>query len=203
MSLILSIKELGNKAQKFKPLLLFVVKAVSVYTILNLCYIGYVGLADPRGTYTLPEFMQSWNLVFGITQAHIWVSSLVLNIVGYETVNYDTTLLIKGASGVRIAFACLGIKLWIALIALIMSFPIQVASAFKKQLMGAAFGVLVIFLLNIVRIVSIILTNHYDNRMIDTIHDAFNNVVYVFIFVYFLLWINYFSKVSKSKVGKS
>jgi exosortase/archaeosortase family protein len=191
MSLILSIKELGNKAQKFKPLLLFVVKAVSVYTILNLCFIGYVGLADPRGTYTLPEFMQSWNLVFWITQAHIWVSSLVLN------------MLIKGASGVRIAFACLGIKLWIALIALIMSFPIQVASAFQKQLMGAAFGVLVIFLLNIVRIVSIILTNHYDNRMIDTIHDAFNNVVYVFIFVYFLLWINYFSKVSKSKVGKS
>jgi len=194
MSVLLTVKELSNKTQKFRPLLLFVVKAVSVYTILNVLYTGYVGLADPRGTYTLPSFLQSWNLVLLITQAHTWVSSLVLNLMGYETAVFDKTLLIKGASGVRIVFACLGIKLWIALIALIMSFPIQVASAFKKQLLGAALGVMVIFLMNIVRVVSIILTNHYNNSMTQTIHDVFNNVVYVFIFVYFLLWINYFSK---------
>lgn len=198
MSLILSIKELSNKTQKFKPLLLFVVKAVSVYTILNILFTGYVGLADPRGAYTLPEFMQSWNLILLITQAHIWVSSIVLNLMGYDTVMFGKTLLIKGASGVRIEFACLGIKLWIALVALIMSFPIQVASAFRKQLMGAALGVFIIFLMNIVRVVSIILTNHYNNSMTQTIHDVFNNVVYVFIFVYFLLWINKFGASSRA-----
>ncbi len=183
-----------QKLKTYKPLLIFIISAGAVYFILKYLYLGYVGLADPKGRYDMSAFFGDYNLVMLITKAHTHLSALILGLIGYETVTSGKLLLIKGASGVRIHYACLAVELWIALIALIVSYPIAVGNATRWKSLGVVFGVGTIFLMNNVRIISIVLTNHYNNSMTHTIHDIFNYVVYVFIFVFFLAWINYFAK---------
>lgn len=190
-----------QKLKTYKPLLIFILSAGAVYFILKYLYLGYVGLADPNGHYDLSQFFGDYNLVMLITKAHSYVSAFVLGLIGYETIVSGKLLLIKGASGVRIHYACLAIELWIALIALIITYPIHVAKAYWWKLAGVLAGVGSIFLMNNVRIITIVLTNHYNNSMTHTIHDIFNYVVYVFIIVFFLGWVNYFSK--RQDVGHS
>lgn len=175
-------------------MLVFTGMVLGLYFLLKYLYLGYVGLADPDGRYDLSDFFGGYNLVMIITQAHTQVSAFVLGLAGYETITNGKLLLIKGASGVRIHYPCLAVELWIALIALVMAYPIRVARAWWWKLGGVLLGVSIIFLLNNVRIISIVLTNHYHNSMTQTIHDIFNYVVYAFIIVFFLLWVNYFSK---------
>lgn len=197
--LILSYKEKLQKYSKYKPLLLFLVKAVCIYLVLKYLYLGYVGLADPKGTYNLEDFFGDFNLVIIITKVHTFISSMFLEMIGYDTIRSGKYLLIKGASGVKIEYACLGVELWITLIALIMSFPIYVKMAFQIKLLGALAGVLGIFLLNNIRIISIVLTNHFNHSMTQSIHDIFNYTVYIFIFIFFISWISYFSNKEKNR----
>lgn len=175
-------------------MLFFISMVAGIYLLLKYLYLAYVGLADPNGRYDLSGFFGAYNLVMLITLAHTQVSAFLMELMGYDIVTYDKFLLIRGASGVRVEYPCLAVELWIALIALVMAYPIRVARAWWWKLGGVLLGVSIIFLLNNIRIISIVLTNHYHNSMTQTIHDIFNYVVYAFIIVFFLLWVNYFSK---------
>ncbi len=187
--------------RKYKPLLIFIVSVVVLYFALKYLYLGYVGLADPNGRYDLSGFFGDYNLVMLITRAHTHLSAFILGLIGYETITSGKLLLIKGASGVRVEYPCLAVELWIALIALIVAYPIHVTKAYWWKLGGIFIGVAIIFLMNNIRIIAIVLTNHYNNSMTHTIHDIFNYVVYVFIIVFFLVWVNYFAK--RQSIGRS
>jgi len=184
----------------YKPLLLFLVKAVCIYGVLTLLYMGYVGLADPKGTYDLSPFFGDYNLIVWITEMHVYTSQMVLNLFGYSTNTPDwKTLFITGANGVRVEYACLGVELWIASIALLFAYPIAVAKPLKVKIVGSLVAIGIIFLLNIARIVSIILTNYYNHSMTQTIHDTFNKGVYLLIILGFYLWISKFGQKTAHK----
>lgn len=188
----LSLNDRLVQIKPYKQLLLFPVKAVCIYYVLKYLYLGYVGLVDPKGTYDYSVFFEDWNLITFITDMHILVSDVILNLIGYATEVKENTLHIKGSNGVRIHYACLGIELWISLIALVFSYPISITKIWQTRLIGALVGIFVIFLFNNIRVVTIILTNHYNHDIVHAIHDGFNYVVYTFIFVFFYFWINAF-----------
>lgn len=178
---------------KYKPLLLFIVKAITIYYVLQFLFLAYVGLADPRGTYDFTEIFGDFNLIYWITKLHVIASEWVLNLCSFDTESTWKILRIKHSGGVMIEYACLGVEVWIAFIALIFAYPIKVNRPLLYKSIASVIGVLIIFLLNVGRMVAIILIGHYRSDFkIQTVHDIFNYVVYSLIFVLFALWIHHF-----------
>jgi exosortase/archaeosortase family protein len=186
------------KLKKYKPLLLFLVKAVSFYYGILYLFLGYVGLADPRGSFTLPGFLQDYNLILMLTRSYVVCSEFVVNLLGYATESSTKILRIAGSGGVRIEFACLGVELWIAFIALILAYPVSLKRKNLVRFLTCAAGITIIYLLNVVRVTTILLTNYYSKGMTSVIHDIFNYGVYILIFIGFGIYISRTSKAGHS-----
>lgn len=172
-----------------KPLLLFFVKAVLVYTVLHYLYLGYVGLADPKGDYDWSGKFGNFNFILIITRSLVVSSEGILNIFGYDTVSGIKTLRIVPSAGVLIEYACLGVELWIAFIALIATYPVSMPNKWKWRAFYILAGIFLIHLLNVVRVSAITLASFYSFGDIQLIHDVFNIAVYILIFLGFLYWI--------------
>lgn len=181
-----------------KPLLLFLTKAVLVYSVLHYLYLGYVGLADPKGEYDFSRFFGSFNLILLITKSLVISSEFILDIFGYETISGTKTLRIPPSGGVLIEYACLGVELWIAFITLIATYPVSISDKWKWRAFYILAGIFLIHLLNVIRVTAITLSSYYNFKDIDLIHDQFNLIVYIVIFLGFLYWIKQTSDGTKS-----
>lgn len=185
--------KIANIYYRYKPGLWFMLKVAGIYFGLYLPYRIYVGLSYPGGALQLPDFLKEFDFVVGLMKLYVLISEIALNFLGYATVSYGNVLKISGAGGVRVEYACLGVELWIALIALLFAYPIPVKGSTKLKTIACLFGIIGIFFLNVIRIVSIVLTNHHSYHMTTLIHDMFNYGVFILIFLFFLLWVRKFN----------
>jgi len=125
------------------------------------------------------------------------VSSFILATLGFELIpstllgEYVRTLGIDGTHGVWIGNSCVGLQL----LALFAGFIIAYPGPVKKKLLFIPFGLVTIYLINILRIVGLCIITLYAPEMLDFNHHyTFTITVYAYIFLLWIIWVNRYSK---------
>lgn len=172
-----------------KDIIILFIKTLGIYTILSVFFYCYVGVLDPQGDYYSP-FLAKYSLVEFLLKALIYPIVWVLELLGYDVVNYNNNVSIAHEKGILIYHACLGIDIMIAYVSLVCGFP------GKKKIQYLFFGIIFIHILNIIRMLAIILMIRTNPLFADTAHDLFNYIGYASIIGLFYFWVTrygYFS----------
>jgi len=170
-----------------RKIILFPIFAFVIYYCLKEAFWAYAGLVDPGGEAYSP-FLSKYSLIQLILYCLIYPMKFILNIMGYQTFNTHNIIAIKGSGGVGIQFPCLGVEMMIALVALIIAYPIK-----RKKLLFIVLGILAIHLLNIARLLSIVFVSYYSPGKVNMFHNYFNDIAYIIAFLFFYVWLSYVS----------
>lgn len=162
---------------------------VRFLVIFSLCYFGtlaVIGLAAPGDMYS-PFIARYLDFVSWIKTSLVKGTAAFASIFGYETYEVPNHIIrIKGGTGVRIAYSCVGYGVY--------SFWFAYAMAshehFKRKLAWAVMGILLLWLINVVRIglLLIALNRNWPMPLGLDHHTWFNIVAYIFIFLMILLF---------------
>jgi len=162
------------KSNKFR----FVLLGAVIYLVWLLVY--HLGIKE----YT------NWD--YNLNYTIVYLSREIFGLFGVETfmeIESDHVLLIKNLSthkGVWVGDNCNGFKLFSIFSIFIIAFPGNQNSKFWF----IPFGLIVIHLANIIRVMSLLLINDYNPAYLDFNHNyTFTVFVYGIIFLLWLLWI--------------
>jgi exosortase/archaeosortase family protein len=152
----------------------------------------YVGIISTGGHYYSPFLARYFNFPYWLTIAVAKGSALFLQLSGYSVHQAKAAnISINGATGVTIAWPCLGvapISLWIAFVA---------AHRYKisYKLKWVITGILIIFLINVLRIAVIVLSNYHKWFYLEhfNAHTSFNILAYAVILLMMFLFIKNFN----------
>ena len=169
--------------KEFKPALLFLAKFLAVYFLGNIIYGLYIesfgSVADP---------MTSW-----VSEQ----TAIFLRLVGTnsETLADDfapkVRLLLDGRSVVSIYEGCNGLNVMIIFVAFLVAY----AGNLKRLLWFIPFGLLVIHLMNLSRIILLFFVAEYHKSYLYFTHKyLFTAVIYVGILILWYWWITKLSK---------
>jgi len=166
-------------------------KLIAAYVFFSICFYGYVGLIDSRGSVYSP-FLAEYSLIDGILIVLIYPCVWILELLGFTSKQSGNFVGIENGIVVYIAFACLGIKIMIAHTSLMLAFP------GKQKIKFWLLGILSIHALNIIRVVTIILMYNHDRGVVHLTHDLFNYFGYGCVCLFFYLWYSKYGDFQKS-----
>lgn len=116
------------------------------------------------------------------------VSAGIVSFFGESVFYYGRVLGITGASGIEVVDGCNGI----AAIGLFLGFIFAYPGEWTPRLIFSLFGIAVIYLTNIFRIVSLTYIQVYWPSIFDFSHDySTTTIFYVVIFILWMIWANY------------
>jgi len=164
-----------------KPYLYIALKLIAAYAFFSICFYGYVGLIDSRGS-VYSHFLAEYSLIDGILVGLIYPCVWILELLGFTSRHSGNCVGIENGIVVYIAFACLGIKIMIAHTSLLIAFP------GKQKIKFWVIGILAIHALNIIRVTTIVLMFNHDRGVEDLTHDLFNYFGYACVCLFFYLW---------------
>lgn len=153
-----------------------------------------IGLAAP-GKYYSPFIENYLDYVSGLKQSMIWAVGKLAALLGYETYQLpDYIIRIKQGAGVKIAMSCVGYGVYSFWAAYVMVND----GSFKRKAIWAVGGLLLLWLINVIRITAVLIAVQNGNAMplgIDH-HTWFNIIAYGFIFL--MIW-KYERRMKKAK----
>jgi len=177
---------------KNKAIIVFLVKFFATYFILFGAYSYYLNQTQQKTdifvcspiTNTVAEHVYLLSEMLGY-DAEIEQHSEELSIKYYLNGDYVSRI-IEGCSSVSI-------------IILFLSFIIAFSGSLKSTLLFGLFGSLLIYVVNILRIIAIsILYSKYPEYQ-DILHDlVFPSIIYGLTFMLWVTWVKYFSKLNKN-----
>lgn len=131
----------------------------------------------------------------------ILLSSGILKLLGYQLItapvlNENIRIGIDGTYGLYIADSCAGITLFALFTGFIIAYPGPII----KKLIFIPLGLVTIHLINVLRITGLcIITFHAPEYLDFNHHYTFTIIVYIYVFLLWVLWVN-IVKNSKSQV---
>jgi exosortase/archaeosortase family protein len=130
------------------PFIIYLLKFISLFSILYYCTIAVIGLAAPGGYYI--SFIENYlNYVSWLRFSLLHAAKEVLYILGFTTCIVNIyTLHFESGKGVHIGFDCLGygvMSFWAA-------FIIANDGSISKKIKWAAVGLIVLWCINVLRI---------------------------------------------------
>ncbi len=175
---------------------------LALFLLMKEGFYVYVGLTTPGGRLFFPFLANYVNIPWWLTLLVSKFSKLLLELCRYDVYQLNpANITIAGSRGVTIAWGCLGIgaiSLWIAFIA---------AHFYpgKQKLKWMFAGVLFIFILNILRIMMIALSNHYNWQYLQSFnaHSTFNILTYAIIVIMMLVFAARYNKQTKQPREKT
>lgn len=165
----------------------FILKASLLYA---LCYFIY--------EFVIKRFTQLDQLFIRLI---INLCKSVLNLMGYETfaskeVNDFQVFGIDGSNGVWIGGPCNGITLMFLFAIFVIAYP----GNKKAKLWYLPLGVAIVYIINIIRIISLALMAYYAPQYLDFNHTyTFTFIAYSVVFGLWMLWVNKFSNTNYSE----
>jgi exosortase/archaeosortase family protein len=167
-----------------------------LYLVLKYGFYLYVGFVTPGGKlfFSFPE--RYLNFPYWLTVAVAKLSKLLLEICGYAVYQKNAAnITIEGSRGVTLAWGCLGagaISLWIAFIT-----AHRTKDGYKLKWIVA--GCLLIFIVNILRIDMIALSNYYNWKYFQSFnaHTSFDALTYAIILLIMLVFVISYNKKKK------
>ena len=169
-----------------------------IFFILYYGFIIYVGLSTPGGKI-YSSFLYSYlNIPDWMSMFVAKASTLLLKILGYDAYQKSAVnVSIHRSRGVTIAWGCIGMAvmfLWFA-------FIVAHRANFIYKLKWIAAGIILIFLFNIIRITSIVLSYFYNWTYIQSFnaHSTFNFITYIIVILLMGLFIFNYNKMEKKR----
>ncbi len=143
-------------------------------------------------SHKLTFYGSLWNFFYHIfLKSVLAVSKIGLSLLGYDFVSGYNSLAIVGSYGVIIGNPCVGFGLSYGFTALIVSYP----GSWTKKLWFIPLGVFTILIINSARIIALTAGIFKTGSFMQMeSHDLFNNVIYIFIFLLWLIWIKVINK---------
>jgi exosortase/archaeosortase family protein len=162
------------------PFIIYLVRFIGIFCILFYGTIGVIGLTSPGGYYS--SFIDHYfNYVAWLRSSLLYGAKTVLSFWGFETYERDIyNLQMPGGRGVHIAFDCLGygvMSFWAA-------FIIANEGSFIKKVKWIAGGLLLIWVINVLRIslLLVAINKHWGMPLGLNHHTWFNIAAYSCIF---------------------
>lgn len=116
------------------------------------------------------------------------VSAGILSFFGESVFLYDRVVGISGVPGVEIVDGCNGI----AAIGLFLGFIFAYPGRWIPRILFSIFGIAVIYIVNVTRIVTLSYVQVYFPSAFDFTHDySTTTIFYIVIFILWMLWANY------------
>ena len=165
-------KNLGNFIKnKFTPITLFLIKAVSIYTIWQLFY-DFVLLPDGR--------LDEWLSFFSVALSHG-----LLSIFNFPIESSGRFITMTGKPGVEILNGCNGLDI----IGLFASFILAYPGKMKLRFLFLGGGFIILFLSNLFRIAVFVLTDGYYPSIWDHVHTYRSSIFfYPIVLTLWYLW---------------
>ena len=127
------------------------------------------------------------------------ITAGILSFFGEDVFLYHRIVGIVGAAGVEIVDGCNGI----AAIGLFLGFILAYPGKWVPRIAFSVFGIIMIYLVNVVRIVTLAFTQLYWPAGFDFTHDYSTTAIfYIFIFILWMIWVNSGEGDSLSRSGK-
>ncbi len=165
------------------PVTQFILKALGIFIVWYVVYELWL-LPDGR----LDEWL-SLNIVS--------ISTGVLQSIGYETWSIHRTLGIGENRGIELVDGCTGISA----IGLFLGFILAYPGDWKNRISFSLLGIGVIYIVNIVRIVVLAITQEEWVEFFDVTHDySTTTIFYIVIFVMWMAWVKFSDGDFKSSV---
>ncbi|MCG2588880.1 exosortase X [Rhodohalobacter sulfatireducens] len=128
------------------------------------------------------------------------ISAGVLTFMGEDVFYYGRVVGIVGTAGGEIVDGCNGI----AAIGLFLGFIFAYPGAWMPRIFFSIFGIAVIYLVNVARIVILSYTQYYWPQVFDFTHDYSTTAIFYFvIFILWMIWANYGEPMDLDTSGKS
>ncbi len=173
-----------------------------LYFLLKYAFYFYVGVVTPGGKLSSLFLSRYANFPNWLTVAVAKPSVFLLQILGYKVHQTNAAnVTINGSRGVTLAWGCLGIgaiSLWIAFIA-----AHRQKMRYKIKWMIA--GIVLIFIVNILRIDMIALSNYYNWKHAESFnaHTSFDILTYAVILVMMMVFAFKYNKTKNFKTGNA
>jgi exosortase/archaeosortase family protein len=160
---------------------------------LFLIWLSWKGVIFVLGEESLPiterlfpqisGYWESFNLL--LVRFIVEQSANVLNLIGYESYTYHRMVWVVDANGIVIGNYCIGIQLIYYYTLLLFVTPM---SGIKKAI-AIPVGVIITFILNIIRISSLCLVALYAPHYLNLAHDHIFNIVVFGTLLGFYFWL--------------
>ena len=167
--------------RKYNSVIRFVILFIGTYLVLGIFYSIYLKLSE-NGSY-FPDYLT--NLVAK-------QSATVLNGLGYSTVltpdsiDHGMLITINNKYTVNIVEGCNSVSVIILFVAFIIAF----AENFKKTLLFLFAGVVLIYVVNIIRIVILTIALYKYPQYENILHSVvFPGIIYSMVFILWMVWV--------------
>ena len=173
---------------KYKSVIKFILTFLLVYILLSVIYKLYLQYSD--GSKFYPDY---------ITNLVAIQSELLLNSFGYETQvlphpdEPTMKLILNGQYLGRIIEGCNSVSV----IVLFLSFIVAFSGEFKTTFFYILAGSVLIYTVNLLRIVILTLGLYHYPQYADVLHTViFPGIIYGMVFLLWIFWVNRFSKLN-------
>jgi exosortase H (IPTLxxWG-CTERM-specific) len=157
-----------------------------VFTVAILILLFYL-------TYRNPWFES--HVFTPLVNIYAWLSGQVLLLFGYDVVIYSDIISSSGFS-VSVKKGCDAAEPMAIFVAGILAFPALIS----RKLVGLGVGLAVLFVLNIIRIVTLYLTGVYNPDFFESMHLAVWQVAFIAVAV--LLWFLWLRSLMRQQTAK-
>lgn len=173
---------LNKLSNQDKFISLFILKAVGLYLVWYLLYDNWL-LKDGWADHFLINHL-------------VTTTEMILKFFGFTVFTYSDAVGVDGTHGVLIGTPCNGLSLFALFTGFIVIFP----GKLKDKLFFIPMGLIAIHLLNILRLVGLaIVVVYYPDSLQFNHKYTFTIIVYVFIFILWMIWVNKYAIKNKTK----
>jgi len=176
---------------KYKLVVRFIITFLVVYTVLSVSYKLYLDYSD--GSKYYPDYLT--NLVAKQSESLLDAFGYDVSIISNEN-EASLRLIINKKYVARVIEGCNSVSIIILFIAFIIAF----AGKFKTTLIYLLAGSVLIYAVNLIRIVVLSIgLYHYPWRR-EILHTViFPLIIYGMVFLLWMFWVNRFAKTNKTK----
>jgi exosortase family protein XrtF len=165
---------------KYKPVVRFILLFLGSYVVLSSCYAFYLNMSQGGNYY--PDYIT--HLV--ANQCSAFIGSFENAVVEPHAAEPSMKLLVNGKFVARIIEGCNSISI----IILFTSFVIAFAQKFKKTLLFLLAGAVLIYTVNILRIVFLAYALYHYPEYEKILHSVvFPGIIYGMVFLLWMLWV--------------
>lgn len=175
---------------KYKSVIKFILTFLLVYVLLSVFYKLYLQFSD--GSKFYPDY---------VTHLVALQSESLLNAFGYNTQvlphpdEPSMKLILNGNYIGRIIEGCNSISVIILFLSFIVAFSSKLKTTFFYILSGSV----LIYIVNLLRIVILTIGLYYYPEYSDVLHTVvFPAIIYGMVFLLWIFWVNRFSKLNKN-----
>ncbi len=181
-------QSLDHKKQANRVAILFVVKLLVLYLLFSQGNIFMNSVTSIGGKFYNQYIDQNFDYIQGLKYALIKPAVWLIKLCGFYAIHNEMDVMVVNGPYLRVNYDCLGLGVMSFLAAFIIAFPAKL----KAKIWLFIFGMLMIYVLNILRIagLGILLRIFKSQRSNFTYHhEIFNIIVYVLIFILLYFWI--------------